>query len=439
MSFEGRLYLGMGAAGPLFAPREVAALLLGPPRSGKSSCLMMPNVAGHGGAVVSASTKPDVMEATVAARRELGRCWLFDPSATLAAPGGVERVHWSPLHGSRHWDGATSVARALVGARPGGLAQGEGAHWAERAEALLAPLLHAASLAGLSMSEACSWVERHDLAPAEAILERWGAEIGSGVLEGIARTAPKEQASIFSTAAGVLAAYRSASAREPGPMPIFDAESFVEGSDTLYICAPSHRQALLAPLVVGAVSDVRNAAYARATRLAQAGPTQGARSVLVALDEAANIAPLADLPSVASEGGGQGLLSLVSLQDLSQARRRWGAEADAFFTLFGAKVMLPGVADRATLELVSLLAGEEELPVRSRSRGRTGRQRSSSASLSLQRRQRLAPDAVARGRRGTALVLQGGEGASRVALTPWGVAPREIGREREPQSRELSR
>jgi type IV secretory pathway TraG/TraD family ATPase VirD4 len=80
--------------------------------------------------------------------------------------------------------------------------------------------------------------------------------------------------------------------------------------------------------------------------------------VLFALDEVANIAPLEDLPQIASEGGGQGLILLAALQDLSQARARWGEAAEGFLTLFGTKLILPGIADTRTLEAVSVTLGE---------------------------------------------------------------------------------
>ncbi len=50
-----------------------------------------------------------------------------------------------------------------------------------------------------------------------------------------------------------------------------------------------------------------------------------------------------------SEGAGQGLLVLACLQDLSQARGRWGPAADGFLSLFGTTVVLQGIADTATL------------------------------------------------------------------------------------------
>ena len=46
--------------------------------------------------------------------------------------------------------------------------------------------------------------------------------------------------------------------------------------------------------------------------------------MLWALDEVANIAPIGDLPALISQAGGQRLQVMVGLQDLSQARSRWG-------------------------------------------------------------------------------------------------------------------
>ena len=47
--------------------------------------------------------------------------------------------------------------------------------------------------------------------------------------------------------------------------------------------------------------------------------------LLFALDEVTNIAALEELPQIAFEGAGQGLLLLAAVRDLSQARQRGGA------------------------------------------------------------------------------------------------------------------
>ena len=59
---------------------------------------------------------------------------------------------------------------------------------------------------------------------------------------------------------------------------------------------------------------------------------------------------------------------MACLQDLSQARGRWGEAADGFFSLFGTKVLLSGIGDMNTLEAVSRLAGQIDVPVESVSR-----------------------------------------------------------------------
>jgi type IV secretory pathway TraG/TraD family ATPase VirD4 len=147
--------------------------------------------------------------------------------------------------------------------------------------------------------------------------------------------------------------------------PNFDPARFVEGADTVYVTAPAHRQALAAPLVVGLLEQVRHAVYARAA----AGG--GGPAVLWCLDELANIAPLHDLPALVSEAGGQGLHVVACLQDLSQARARWGAAAEGFLSLFQTRVLLGGIADVRTLEAVSLMVGEYDRRVVSHTLGRS--------------------------------------------------------------------
>lgn len=110
------LYLGAGAQGWVWTRPQQAVLVLGPPRSGKTFSIVVPNVLAANGAVVSTSIKSDVLDATAVARGRVGRCWLFDPSGEVAVPPGVEPLHWSPIAACRQWDPALVAARAMVGA-----------------------------------------------------------------------------------------------------------------------------------------------------------------------------------------------------------------------------------------------------------------------------------------------------------------------------------
>jgi type IV secretion system protein VirD4 len=431
---ESGLYLGLGKEGWAWSGAERSSLVLGPSRSGKTSSLVIPNVLAAAGAVVSTSTKPDVLAATATARRRAGWTMLFDPSGSVEPRDGVVRIGWSPLNAARDWDGALAIADAMVHSHRrdnrGARAPSDD-HWSERAGALLAPILHGAASEGLKMHDVLAWVDRHDGAPALRALGNHASQrVALDVLTGILATDEREQSGIWSTASGVLSAYRSTSALASTEGPYLDPDAFCGGPNTLYVCASGRHQQLLAPLVVGLLSEIKDAAYERARGGTSRPP------VVFALDEVANIAPLRDLPTIVSEGAGQGLLVLACLQDLSQARSRWGAEAEGFVSLFGTTVVLPGIADIPTLQAISTLGGDVEVPTQTTgvTRGRD-RRLVSSVSTSTLRQRRLPPDLIARGRPGAALAIDSRRRVGWVRLTPahrdlpWRdlVAPRERG------------
>jgi len=408
----GGVYLGAGRDGVACHSRpERAVLLVGPPRSGKTSAVIVPAVLAHTGPVVATSTKPDVARATCMARSRSGRTWVFDPTGTGGATGGVgEVLRWSPVTASGSWDAALLVARAMTVSVGSGTT--DRSHWATRAQALLASLLHAAAIHGRAMDTVVDWVLRHRLDDAGVLLEdERCAKLAFWSLVGVFHTEARERSSIFSAAADALQAYASESALAATRDPNFDANEFVRSRDTVYIHAPAEEQAAAAPLVCGLLSEIRRAAYAAHA----AGRLRRGRA-LFALDEVANIAPLEELPQIASEAGGQGLILLTALQDLSQARTRWGAQADGFLTLFGTKLILPGVADTRTLESVSQMLGEYDRHVISSTRPETRlwdivvnhRQPSpATATYSTQRTRVLSPGEVANIPAGRALRLDG--------------------------------
>lgn len=398
----GGCYLGsMGA--PVFGGSEHCVLVLGPPRSGKTSGVVVPNVLAAR-AVVVASTKRDVLDATYRQRREIGRCLLYDPSGTTTAPPGVRVVGWSPLAAAADWAGAVVVAESMVGAsRPE--QHGESAHWNERAAALLACLLHAAHLGGVGMDEMVSWVNRREPEAPMALLGEADVELAVDVLTGLVATDHRELSGIWSTASSVLAAYRTAPALESTTKAPIDFSGLTEGGDTLYVVASAEQQRHLAPLIAGLVRDLRAHTYAR----------RPPRPLTLILDELANIAPLHDLPELVSEGGSHGLVTLACLQDLSQARARWGAIADGFLSLFGYKIILGGLGDPRTLQAISTLAGERDAALHSTSW--RAMLHPTEHSLSSRRSAVLPQDAIAKLAFGTALLIDRGQ-THKVELAP---------------------
>jgi type IV secretory pathway TraG/TraD family ATPase VirD4 len=400
------IYLGASRNGVATTRSERSALVLGPSRSGKTSALIVPNLLLTRRAVVATSTKPDVIAQLAHARRDRVTL-LFDPSGTVETPPGVRRVGYSPLQAARRWDGAVLATRSLVETARRGYGERADDHWTERASALVAPLLHAAALSGVSMGELASNVNQRVGEPSLGLLrERYGAQHpASSLLAGVLASEERERSSIWSTASGLFAGLRTESARQVSREPPLRIDRFLEGAHHLHIVSPSRHQGVSAPLIVGLIDEIVEATYA----------TRGAE-LLLALDELANVAPLPRLTSIVSEGGGQGVVTLACLQDLSQARVRWGAAAEGFLSLFPTTVLLAGIADRPTLELVQALAGRNLVGSPTIQHDRRGR--ATGHSVGWVERDRTTMAALAQGRAGFALALDERKDPRWIRLTP---------------------
>jgi len=220
--------------------------------------------------------------------------------------------------------------------------------------------------------------------------------------------------------------------------PNFDPKAFITSRDTVYITASSQYQRMTAPLVVALLTEIQFATFAVAAQ--QDWQTSGlSPPMLWILDEVANIAPIPDLPAIVSEGGGQGLIVVACLQDLSQARQRWGSQADGFLSLFGTKLILPGLHDLHLMQSISELAGDHEVPVVSETVAKikplTTKQRQAGKLLETVRlwsgsegrsytthpqpQRRLPVDVIARGQDGKALLLRIGQDGAWIRITRW--------------------
>jgi type IV secretion system protein VirD4 len=402
------IYLGRGANGDAMSGHERSALVLGPTRSGKTTSIIVPNLLMTTDACVVTSTKNDVVTLMSRARHD-GATLLFDPSGTVVTPPGVHRVGYSPLRQSLTWDGAVLASRSLLDVARRGRVDQSDDHWSERASALVAPLMHASALRNESLGQLVSRVDERrcdDLL--HELDERHGDQHPSvTLLRGVLATEERERSSIWSTTAGLFAGVRTEAARASAREAPLDVEEFLAGPHQLHVVAPSRHQAVSVPLVVGLVEELVHATYDR--------HHQGAR-LLLALDELANVAPLPRLASIVSEGGGQGVLTLACLQDLSQARSRWGPSADGFLSLFPTTLVLPGIADRSTLDMLRHLAGRELAPSSNVHRNRRGR--ALSHSTSWFERDRVTMSELAQGRPGQALGLDATNHLKWVHLTP---------------------
>ena len=136
--------------------------------------------------------------------------------------------------------------------------------------------------------------------------------------------------------------------------------------------------------------------------------------LLVVLDEAASVAPLADLDRVVATAAGHGVQLVTVWQDLAQVESRYGGRWATVVNNHRAKLICSGIADPVTLQHVSGLLGDEERAERSWTVGDDGRHsRTEAVDGAGARASGLAPPAASR--RGRTRLRELASGADRAA------------------------
>lgn len=357
--------LGTSRGQEIWASVEDSILVVGPPRSGKGLHLVINVILGAPGAVVTTSTRPDNITATIDARREQGPVAIFDPQSLASELHLPDGLRWSPIRGCD--DPLTAMIRAGGLASSTGLSSGgveSGGFWEGKTRAALQALLHAAAIENLSTRTLFEW----SLSPAAAsdavaiLAANSAAALGWGdSLEAMINSDPRTRDSIWmavSQALSCLADPRVLDAVSPAPGDAFDPIEFLTNKGTLYLLATGAGAGASWSLVAALIEDLTETAR----RLAAA--SSGARldpPCLLALDEIGNLTPLPSLPVLMAEGGGTGITTMPVLQSLSQARNRWGEHAaSAIWDASIVKVILGGASASKDLQELSLLIGERD-------------------------------------------------------------------------------
>jgi type IV secretion system protein VirD4 len=368
--------LGRIGGKDVFAGWEDSLLVVGPPRSGKSSSLVVPATVEAPGAVLVTSTRPDVLKAAARLRSQVGPVFVFDPDG-LAQGSGVPPLPWSPVAGAEDVAVAVRRARAMVGA--GGRIGPDGDFWTGAGGDLLARMLLAAAVGGRSAEDLAQW------ASSPAALSRAAKTLSAAAhaRPELARFASDLTATANSaaqaTSASMLAVVGRALACLGNPLvtqsvntppdQAVDATELLRSRATIFALGTPGGSSP-APLLTALVTDLTEAAR----QLAAASPVGRLDPpLLVMLDEAANIAPLPDLPQLLAAGGGDGIVAAVILQSLDQARGRWGQQAaGAMLDSATIRLVLPGLSHPGDLRDLAALAGERGFQERSHTRSDQG-------------------------------------------------------------------
>jgi type IV secretion system protein VirD4 len=259
-------------------------------------------------------------------------------------------------------------------------------------------------------------VDEQDLVYPLELLNGLGERGAVQAMRAVLGREDKLRSSIFTTAETIIEAFSDPDVASSEPRRVsaggwqeteisetkgeIDAARLLDNSQTLHLCAPAQDQKRLRPLFATLVSQIIAEAYRRS--MATGGPLDP--PLLVVLDEAANVAPLAELDVLASTAAEHGVQLVTVWQDLAQLNARYGQKGSSVVNNHRAKLFLSGIADTGTLEHASQLAGEEDRSVRSRTVDHYGSMSTTDASSP---RRLIPPDALRRMPPGNGLLLYG--------------------------------
>jgi type IV secretory pathway TraG/TraD family ATPase VirD4 len=359
-----------GTPTPLAVGIENSVLVLAAPRTGKTSQVVIPWVTNWPGPALVTSVRSDVALATLELRRQRGPVAVMDLTGTT----WPDPLTWSPTTGCERFDAARRRADLLVtvGKTSGhgiGADSTNAAFFGTSATNLLAAWLHAAALTGHTMTDVLAWaLNDHDDTPIRLLDGAPRAATGvAGMLDSLYRSPAETRANLFATVlTGIAPLLSETAAATFSPPPTtspaapgsFAPRKFLDTGGTVYLIVPDTHAAELAPLIASFVDDLLREATTRAATSpsGRLDPPLG-----LFLDEVANVAPLPQLPQVMSYAAGSGIFVTAVLQDLAQARARWGHDgADMLWSAATCKVILGGLTGGEPDQIAALAGSYRE-------------------------------------------------------------------------------
>lgn len=323
----GVFLLGHHGRRSLVTQRETSVLVIGPTRSGKTAALVIPNLLDWEGPAIATSTKSELVDVTAGHRQSVGPVYAYDPTGAIG--DRFRTVTWSPIAGCDDLDRAWMVASWLCASlqQGGGRGDNDWSHWAESGKLLIAPLLYVAAISGRTIVDVRTWIHGFDIATPISLLEEMLLDpetLGDSdpiramsMLASVDQRPERERGTVFSTVMRIFNVFTERAVAESALSSRFDADDFLRRRGTLYLCTPRQTPERVASLFVGILMTVVTAAYA----VADSAPRHpGAPNLGLFLDELANVVPIDDLPGLASQGAGRGVLLMSIVQDLSQLR-----------------------------------------------------------------------------------------------------------------------
>lgn len=384
------------------------------PRTGKTTCLVIPSILDAPGPVLATSNKRDIIDAVRGPRSCKGTVWAFDPQQVCDEP---QTWWWNPLSYVTDETKADKLAGYFMAATTDPDARKD-AFFDSAGQNLVSALLLAAALDGLPITRIWHWLTHpNDRRPVDILIEHEYEQIADG-LEADIDAPDKQRQGVYATAMRLCRvltnrrAMRWVNPPAEGTLPCFDAAAFVRSDDTL--CSMSREgEGSAGALTLALTAAVTEAAEAYARTL-PGGRLQ--KPMLNVLDEAANVCRWRDLPDLYSHYGSRGIIIETFLQSWSQGEGVWGAAGmKKLWSAANMSLYMGGVREEGFLRDMSGLVGEYEY----RQRQVGFQQGHSSSNVSNSRDTILSIDDLASLPRGRELLLSSGNRPVLLKTMPW--------------------
>jgi type IV secretory pathway TraG/TraD family ATPase VirD4 len=409
--------LGRSRGRECWASVEDSRIDVGPPRSGKGLHQIIGGIIDAPGAVVTTSTRPDNLAATLELRRAIGPVAVFDPQGL----GRAEGVRWSPVRGCEN--ATTAMVRASGLAAGAGFTKGgvtDGAFWHGQTEMALRGLLHAAALDDCGIDQLYRWsLEPASATEAVTILNRSddAADGWGDTLDGIVRMDGRTRDAIWAGVRSAVSALADPAVRrsfDPPPGEGLDPTSFIRERGTIYLLGTGAGASATSSFIAALLEDITESAR----QLAAHNPGGRLEPPLgLVLDEVANLCAVPSLPGLMADGGGSGISTHVVIQSLAQGRERWGEQAAAaMWDAATLRLILGGSAQPRDLQDLAAVCGERDEEIRNWSRGPDGGR---TTSTSTRRIPILPPDVIRTLPFGTGILLARTAPPILLSMTPW--------------------
>lgn len=292
---------------------------LAPPREGKGSGLVIPNLLvaddqAWMGSVVLVDPKGEAFRAVADRRRKLGRCVLaIDPFGLVA---GADR--FNPLKGVDP-DDVVRLQRMASAMLPASTGDDKNRYFRDGAVELIAGAMHAVLRAGRSnLSDVARLVR--DPERLEQTLAGNTEQVAEAALV-ICRLKPEARGSIISTASQAfswMTDRRGAAIVDSGT---FTLQEITEGKVDLFITLPTENIELLAPFLRLLFSEL----------FATVRQSPPAHRILVMIDEAATLGRFKELEQAWGELPGYGVSLWTFFQDRGQIISHYGRDVAGMF------------------------------------------------------------------------------------------------------------